>query len=271
MNSVGCKRPRNGSYNRFAAKEFGGIFRLMRVIQRLFLWTVAILLFGVAPLCAEYTLILKNGRRITVQSYREEGGMIKFQGFGGEIGIAKDQIQSIEEAREGESRGMVVKKEQSPSPSPSAIEETVAEKKEGPAEPQEKPLTPEEKLAEARDKEDKEYQKKLKKLTQQIKAVRDRYSIATRGSAGPEPSVPTSEKDIKARTDELMSRLRDAQRARAESASTPSVQPPLPGYTKEQKRLSEMRNQMYQLEQERNRLIEEMKQKNFDAGSLFLE
>jgi hypothetical protein len=240
-------------------------------IQRRLLWTIAILLFGAAPLWAEYTLVLKNGRRITVESYREEGGMIKFQGFGGEIGIAKDQIQSIEKAGQGESRGMVVEKKQAPPSRPSALEETVTEKIEKPAEPQEKPLSPEEKLAEARDKEEKEYQKKVKALTEQIKTLRDRYSIATRGRAGPEPSVPTSEKDIKARTDELMSRLRDAQRARAGSASTPSVQPPLPGYTEEQKRLSEMRNQMSQLKQERNRLIEEMKRKNFDAGSVFLE
>ena len=39
--------------------------------------------------------MLKNGRQITVQSYREEESMIKFQGFGGEIGIAKDQLQTI--------------------------------------------------------------------------------------------------------------------------------------------------------------------------------
>src|SRR5438309_9973600 len=59
-----------------------------------------LLLFGVfyllvVPAFADYTLIPKNGRRITVQSYREEGGTIKFQGLGGENGIEKNQIQAI--------------------------------------------------------------------------------------------------------------------------------------------------------------------------------
>lgn len=243
----------------------------MRSIQRLFLGVVAILLFGVAPLCAEYTIVLKNGRRITVESYREEGNMIKFPGFGGEIGIAKDQIRSIEKAGQKESRGMVVEKERtSPLPSgPSAVGEAVPAKEEKPAAPQEKAVGPEEKLAEERAKEEKEYQRKLKELTQQIKTLKDRYARATRGTTGPEPSVPTSEEELKARQDDLVSRLRDAQRARPGSA--PSVRPPLPGYTEKQKELSDIRNRLYQLEKERDKLIEEMKQKNFDTGSLFLE
>src|SRR5215475_14341968 len=54
------------------------------------------------PVWADYTLILKNGRRITVQSYREEGRMIKFCSLGGDVGISKDQIQSIQKADPGE-------------------------------------------------------------------------------------------------------------------------------------------------------------------------
>ena len=60
--------------------------------------TAAILLGSAVSLSAEYVLVLKNGRQITVQSYREEGSMIKFQGFGGEIGIAKDQLQAIQKS-----------------------------------------------------------------------------------------------------------------------------------------------------------------------------
>ena len=48
--------------------------------------------------------MLKNGRQITVQSYREEGSMIKFTGLGGEIGISKDQVQTIR-AEEGDRPG----------------------------------------------------------------------------------------------------------------------------------------------------------------------
>ena len=71
--------------------------------KRLKFLLLAVLLYSWAgPALADYTLVLKNGRRITVQSYREEGRMIKFHGLGGDIGISKDQIQSIEKADPGE-------------------------------------------------------------------------------------------------------------------------------------------------------------------------
>src|SRR2546428_6684828 len=44
---------------------------------------------------APHVIVLKNGRQITLPSYREEGSMIKFACLGGEIGIPKDQIQAI--------------------------------------------------------------------------------------------------------------------------------------------------------------------------------
>jgi len=64
--------------------------------------TVALIVAWSLPLSAEYTLVFKNGRAITVQSYREEGKMIKFYGLGGEIGLSKDQIQAIRKKGEGE-------------------------------------------------------------------------------------------------------------------------------------------------------------------------
>src|SRR5438874_13382368 len=54
---------------------------------------------------AQYVLILKNGRQISVQSYREEGSMIKFSGLGGEIAISKEQVQTIRRAGEGDQLG----------------------------------------------------------------------------------------------------------------------------------------------------------------------
>jgi hypothetical protein len=243
----------------------------MREIKRLLLWTMGILLFGVVPVCAEYTLVLKNGRRITVESYREEGGMIKFKGFGGEIGINRDQIEKILRGEGEGSRGMVIGEERAPPSEPPSVGETATEKGERPAGTPETPQSSEEKLAEERAKEEKEYQERVKALTEQIKTLRDRYALATRGTTGPEPSAPTSEEELKARQDDLVSRLRDAQQAAAGSAAAPSVKTPLPGYTGKQKELSDMRNRLYQLEKERDKLIGEMKQKNFDTGSLFLE
>ena len=78
-----------------------GILRAMGKRLKLLLLTLSFCSW-VGPVWAEYTLILKNGRRITVQSYREEGRMIKFHSLGGEIGISKDQIQSIQKADPGE-------------------------------------------------------------------------------------------------------------------------------------------------------------------------
>jgi hypothetical protein len=257
-------------------------------------------LFLTAPLFPEDTLVLKNGRRITVESYREEGGMIKFRGLGGEIGISKDQIQSILKGgtseREGQSLRVPAAGESSPPPASASPEEKakVGEKKDV----KEKLLTPEEKLAEEKAKEEKEYQNKVKKITEEIKAARDRYGLATRGSGGPEPSLLDSEEAIRARTDDLNSRLRDAQYnpggpsdAGEVRLSTPSpftgappstielrpgpviprVDSPPPTYSEKEKELSDLRNQINQLTNEREKLIEEMQQKNFNTGSLFLE
>ena len=162
----------------------------------------AFLLCIADPLYAQYTLVLKNGRRITVQSYREEGGMIKFPGMGGEIGIARDQIQSILKAGEPESRGMsIIGLEKAPTlpAAPSAEERKepgqvpAGEKA---AEMKEKVLSPEERLAEERAKQEKEYQNRVRQLTEQIKAARDRYAVGTRGSSGPEPTLLETEQAI---------------------------------------------------------------------------
>lgn len=264
------------------------------------------LLIGLpATLWADYTLVLKNGRRITVEAYREEGGMIKFSGMGGEIGISRDQIQTITKAGEAESRGMSIQRlEAAPSAQPPAARTETGEvpraeaKIEEKGEAKEKALSPEEQRAQERAKEEKEFQNKVSQLTEQIKAVRDRYSVATRGSSGAAPTLLQNEEAIKARTDDLMSRLRDTQynpSGPSDSGgiklSTPStfsglpptvtellpgtiaprVDVPLPGYSNKERELSDLRNQLNQLQRDRERLIEQMKQKNLDTGSLFLE
>ena len=267
------------------------------------------LFFHAGILYADYTLVLKNGGRLTVQSYREEGGMIKFQGLGGEIGIARDQIQSILQTGKKQEKGMVVpgaerglpRSESSAPPETKAtsIKEKEAEDRKDPV-PQgsEKPPSAEGKLTEERTKEEKEYQKRIGEVTAQLKAARDRYSLATGGTGGREPTLLQSEEAIKARTDDLNSRLRDAQNnpsgpsdAGGVKLSTPSpftgappsvtelppaevirrVDSPPPGYTQKERELSDLRSQINRLENERERLIQEMKRKNFDTGSVFLE
>ncbi len=253
---------------------------------------------------AEYALVLKNGRRIVVESYREERGMVKFPGFGGEIGIAKEQIQTILTVGEGETRRTVIPGGESSLPGGPAVREEANKPASGIGKvgerPQGKAQTPEDKLSEERAKEEKEYLRKVEEITEQIKAASQRYAVATRGNSGPEPSFFTSPEAFSGQQDDLISRLRDAQHnplgpsdAEPPKFLTPSpfsgvppttteISPPLvgpgpradfplPSYTAKQKELSELRNQIGQLTQERERLIQQMRDKNFDTGSLFLQ
>lgn len=245
---------------------------MLKVLK--FLLFTLLLCSWTGPVWADYTLVLKNGRRITVQSYREEGRMIKFRGLGGDIGISRDQIQSIQKADPGEP----------------TLEQTQLQ------EPAAVPLAPERSLTSEKEKakEEKQYQQKLVELTSQLKEVRDRYSELLRGTTSPEPSQLTTEEQIKASRADVISRFRDATSNPSEPAPvrllTPSPfsslpptiteeQPParapttyenLP-YTETQREFSELRNQAIELDREREKLINEMRQKNMSIGSVFLE
>jgi len=80
-------------------------------------------------------------------------------------------------------------------------------------------LTPEEIKAEERAEEERQYRTKVKEVTAQIKALRNRYAMATRRTPGPEPSLLDSQEAIRARTADLNSRLKDAARTPAGSSS----------------------------------------------------
>ncbi|HXV84312.1 MAG TPA: hypothetical protein VEG60_31065 [Candidatus Binatia bacterium] len=229
-------------------------------------WTV--------PALADYALVLKNGQRIIAQSYRQEGRIIKFYSYGGEIGISKDQIQSIEKVGQAQ-----------PGAQPTQLQRAAADPS-----LTERTLSPEEEKA----KEERKYQQKLLKITSQLKEVRDRYSQLLRGTTSPQPSQLATEEQIKAAQADVISRFRDATSNPSEPAPvrllTPSpfsslpptiieTQPParapttyenLPT-TETQKEFSELRNQANELEKEREQLINEMRQKGLSIGSLFLE
>ncbi len=250
------------------------------------------LLVPISPARADYTLLLKNGRRITVQSYRDEGNVIKFRGLGGEIGIGKDQIQSIEKS--GESIGIgSIASESGGAPKGSDAGGTAPQEGAAPPQPVEKQLSPEEERA----KEEKEYQQRLSSMTQQLIDARNRYAEATRGTSGSDPSLLSDPEAIKVLNDDAAARSLDAQTRPVDPGTvrllTPSpfstlppspteyplAYPPqvatpydiAPTYTARQKELSDLRTQAIQLEQDRKKLIEEMKEKNFSTGSLFLE
>jgi hypothetical protein len=126
-------------------------------------------------------------------------------------------------------------------------------------------------------KEEQAYQEQVKQVTDQLKELRDRYATETRGNTGSDPVFFTTEEAFKGHQEDLLSRLRDAQyKAQGLPAGQRTQSPPLsanppPAYTERQKSLSELRGQLSHLERERERLIQEMKQKHFDSGSMFLE
>jgi hypothetical protein len=234
------------------------------------------------PAHAQHVIILKNGGQIGVQSYREEGSMIKFRGLGGEIGISKDQVQAIRRT-DGEVAGSL---DLNAPALPKAAPETVSK----PKPPEERtPRVEEQREAE----EEREYQQKLSDVTERLKEAQERYTQAVRDTPSPAPSQVFSEGKIKARQDDLVSRFKDARANPSEPApvkllepspfsslppTTIEVQPPSrtaspydapPAYTARQQELLELRNQVIQAEKERERLIDEIKEKNF--GSVKIE
>jgi hypothetical protein len=259
---------------------------------------VLTLLIGLIPAIAsaQYTIVLKNGRRITTQAYREEGSAIRVFGLGGEFSIPRDEVATIQSAAEGSGRGLDLRE------TPAAADTTTtstakpaAPAIERPAAPAaERTETPEERRA----KEEEEYRKRVQDVTERLKAAQNNFLNASRGNSSPDPGVLTTDDAMRRRADDLNARLRDTQNSPggqsdggpvrlespspftgtpptvteiAPSAPPPSVGPPPPGYTSSERQMSDLRNDVTQLTREREKLIEEMKQKNYQSGNLFLD
>jgi hypothetical protein len=225
---------------------------------------------------AQYVLVLKNGRQITVQSYREDGAMIRFPGLGGEIAIGKDQVQTIRRAAEGDRRAGSNLALDRPSPPPTAPAPPAAAQV-----PEAKPTAPQPTITDqapaGRAEEEQAYLQKVKELTEQLKELRERYALATRGNKGSEPALFTTEEAFRGHQEDLLSRLRDAQfRAQGLPSGSNATSPPFsldppPAYSEKQKELSNLRSRISEVENRRQKVIDEMKMKNFDTGSLFLD
>ena len=247
----------------------------MNRIKRVLPLGLALIFCWTGILFANFTIVLKNGRRITVKSYREEGEMIKVLGMGGEFGIAKDQIESIINPGADEERGMVVpdsnripptvtSRQASKSTAPrdsgegSEVEGSKGEVKEKRVE-----------APPAKGEEEAEYLSRIKEKTDQLKRLTDRYSVATGRTSGPQTGILEGQEAIKGRTADLQSRLKDAQRSRAagSAAGSPRVNVPPPAYSAKEKELSELRKQIVRTQKEREALIQQLQQKNLGSGS----
>jgi len=247
-------------------------------------------LLGATGAQADYTIELRNGRLITVRSYREEAGMIKFGGLGGEIGLAKDQVLSIRPAKAADSAGFNIQQAPVTVARPIAPASKESETARSGDTSKANAPTPEEERA----KEEKEYQDKVRDLTAQIKEARNQYSEAIRGTTGANSSQLLSDRQIQAHNDDVTSRLKEAQsnpsppapvqvyvpspfislpptvETRVAGQTSPDFGRPQPQTPAEQA-LTDMRRRAIQLEQQRDQVINEMRQKNFETGSLFLE
>ena len=213
---------------------------------------------------ADYTLVLKNGRRITVQSYREEGFTIKIHGLGGEFGIPKDQIQTILKADQSEQRGLSIsdleassRQTQAPAQKPSVP----------PARDAKDALVPSEKKSLVEANEEQEYQKRLAEVTQKLETAKREYLNATQGGG---TSSNVSKEGFGGWVADLGSRIRDSQNVPGGGgpASTPPMQGyEAPVYTPKEKELSNLRSQIDSLQKERDSLIQEMKSKNIPTAT----
>ena len=241
---------------------------------------------------AAYTFFLKNGGKITVEDYWEDGEMIRMSVAGGMMVMRRDQIESIVEVAKppappakknppppAQKSSAPPQTEQAPQKAPKPAETQgkseatpppAANSPEGsPVSTQPEPTapSPEELKAEQRAREEKQYQDRVRDVTERIKTLMARYAVATRGQAGTDPTVLRTQKAIDARTADLNSRIKDAERRRG---SQDRVGPPMAPYSPMEKELSDLRSQIDELENQRTHLIEEMRQKDFDVGSLFL-
>jgi hypothetical protein len=207
---------------------------------------------------AQAILVLKNGRQITVQSYREEGSMIKFTGLGGEIAIPKEQIETIQKVGQTDRPGLSITEMES------------AARRTTPAAPQ-KPTPPpassgEPKAAPDLD-EAKEYQKRLADVTFKLETAKQDYFTATQGGG---TANNVSKDGLKSWAMDLASRIHDSQKVAGGggASSTPPTYPYAPNYTAKEKELSDLRSRVDSLQKERDALVQEMKSKNLPTGGL---
>jgi hypothetical protein len=212
---------------------------------------------------AQSILVLKNGRQITVQSYREEGSMIKFSGMGGEIAIPKEQIQAIQKAGQADRPSLSIPEMESATRRAEAV--TPQKSTPTPARNLAPPAsTGETKTAPALD-EAKEYQKKLADVTFKLETAKQDYFTATQGGGTADNA---SKEGMRSWAMDLASRIHDSQKVPGGggASSTPPTYPYAPSYTAKEKELSDLRIKIDNLQKERDTLVQEMKSKNLPTS-----
>jgi len=210
---------------------------------------------------AQYVVVLKNGRQLTVQSYRDEGSTVKIQGLGGELGIPKEQIQSISKSGQTDRPGLNLSDlENASRTAPAAGKPTARAPASGPSVGSGSADANSGVNAD----EEREYRQRLAEVTQKLESARKRYFEATQGGGS---GSNASKNGMRAWAMDFASRIHDSQKVPGGGGppSTPPAHPYAPNYTPKEKELSDLRFEIDRLEKERNDLIQEMKSKNIDV------
>jgi hypothetical protein len=199
--------------------------------------------YWASPILADYTLVLKNGRRITVQSYREQGSTLHIQARGGEIGIPKDQVQAILKSGETDPAELnisdldrPVRQPQSTAPASSAGRSSAST---------EKPPLGELEETVGRD-EAADDQQRLAEINKKLNAAQARYLAVSQGGGA---AASATKEGYRAWTADLMSRLK-TRRGASDSEYEPL-----------EKELRDLRLEIDNLQRDRDALLTELQNK----------
>jgi hypothetical protein len=207
-----------------------------------------------APALGDYTIVLKNGRRMTVQSYREEGTTIKVPALGGELGIPKEQIETISHMAQPTGQELNISDLATSNREAQAVQKTApidsSKSKNGTANG--------DAITAANGQEAKEYQKRLAEVSQKLDMAKEEYYKATQGGG---TASNVSKEGLKAWAMDLASRIHDSQKT--PEGGSPSH---APKYTAKEKELSNLRIQIDGLQKERDKLINEMNTKKIPTA-----
>ena len=210
-------------------------------MRKIFGLSVALITAFSLPVSADYVLVLKNGRQITVQSYRDEGKTIKFNSLGGVITLNKDQIQTIRKSGgdQGQETGLPT-----PTNPPSRADDARQPASDSPQIKATDSIRADQSVEDAAVQE---LEKRLKEITDQLETAQRQYVDATQGGSGSASATPAG---YRALTADLMSRLKE-KRGAADSE-----------YEPQEREIRDLRIAIDKLQTERDALVEELKSKS---------
>lgn len=196
---------------------------------------------------ADYILVLKNGREITVQTLRDEGKTVKFNSFGGEISLSKDQIQTIRKSGGDQSPEANRPTSTNPSTRAEDVQQRPSDSRKSETNDS---IHEEQGLGE--DDSLQELEKRLKEITDQLESAKRRYVDATQGGSGSASATPAG---YRALTADLMSRLKE-KRGAADSE-----------YEPQEREIRDLRITIDKLQTERDALAQKIKAKSSTTES----